>query len=67
MGRIKSAMIRKAAREIVETAPGFSTDFEHNKKLLSGSMHYKSVRNKVAGCITSMLKKQQKQTAVQNE
>ena len=63
MGRIKSTMIRKAARELVETAEGFNSNFENNKKLLKGTMPYKSVRNKVAGAIV-VLKKQQAKQAV---
>lgn len=63
MGRIKSAMIRRAARELVETTQGFSTDFESNKRLLKGTIHYKSVRNKVAGCITGLIKQQNKSSA----
>lgn len=61
MGRIKSTMIRKAARELVETAEGFNSNFENNKKLLKGTMPYKSVRNKVAGAIVVLKKRQAKQ------
>lgn len=49
MGRIKSAGIRKAALQLFETVEGFNNDFEHNKKLLNNTMHYKSTRNKIAG------------------
>jgi len=61
MGRIKSAMTRKAAREIVATAEGFNSNFENNKTLLKGTMPYKSVRNKVAGEIVNLKKKEAKQ------
>ena len=57
MGRIKSAMIRKAARELVATVDGFSGDFENNKKLLKSVFPYKSTRNKVAGCVVQLVKK----------
>lgn len=60
MGRIKSTMMRKAARELVDTVEGFSTDFENNKKLLQGTVPYKSVRNKIAGAIVVMKKQQKK-------
>jgi len=62
MGRIKSAMIRRAARELYEGVEGFTTKFEHNKKLLEKVIYYKSVRNRVAGTIVGLAKKQTLQT-----
>ena len=56
MGRIKSAMIRKAANDLVVTTEGFTTDFTNNKKLLNHVFPYKSVRNKVAGCVVQIVK-----------
>jgi len=61
MGRIRSGMIKKAARELAGTTEGFTEDFENNKKLLKGTMHYKSVRNKVAGAIVVLKKNEKKQ------
>ncbi len=58
MGRIKSAMIRKAAKDLVANVEGFSVDFENNKKMLKDIFHYKSVRNKVAGWIVQLVKQQ---------
>ena len=58
MGRIKSLMIKKAARELHEQVPDFTENFDHNRKILSGSIHYKSMRNKVAGGIVNLVKKQ---------
>ena len=50
-------MIKKAARELFGNIEGFNDSFENNKKLLKGTMHYKSVRNKVAGGIVKLVKK----------
>jgi ribosomal protein S17E len=58
MGRVKSQMIKKAARQLHEQVEDFSEDFDHNKKLLKGTIHYKSVRNKIAGGIVRLAKKQ---------
>ena len=58
MGRVKSLMIKKAARELHENIGKFSEDFEHNKRLLKGTINYKSVRNKVAGEIVCLVRKQ---------
>lgn len=56
MGRIKTLMVKKAAREIFATVEGFTEDFEKNKKLLKNTMPSKSVRNKVAGGIVRLAK-----------
>lgn len=57
MGRIKSAMIKRAAQEAYSGVEGFTEDFEHNKKLLVGTMPYKSMRNRVAGAIVRLSQK----------
>ena len=67
MGRIKSLMIKKAARELHEQVPDFTEDFEYNKKLLSGSIHYKSMRNKVAGGIVRLVRAQKQKELNKNK
>ena len=57
MGRVRSAMIKKAARQLYESEKGFTEDFDYNKKLLKGLIYYKSMRNRVAGCIVGLVKK----------
>lgn len=56
MGRVKSAMIKKASLQLFEKSGDFSEDFAHNKKVLYGTIPYKSVRNKVAGGIVRLAK-----------
>tara|TARA_Y100000310_G_C20595476_1_gene770278 strand:- start:595 stop:780 length:186 start_codon:yes stop_codon:yes gene_type:complete len=57
MGRIKSLMIKKAARQLIqEKEHKFSPDFEHNKKVLKDTMPSKPIRNKVAGYISRLLR-----------
>jgi len=58
MGRIKSTLIKKAARQLLQGENKFDTDFDHNKKMLIAGMPSKSMRNKIAGYI-SRLKKMQ--------
>jgi len=68
MGRVKSLMIKKAARQLYEQVGDFNEDFDHNKRLLKGTMPYKSVRNKVAGEIVRLARKQkQKELKVNKE
>jgi len=51
MGRIKSLMIKKAAKQlIIADSARFTDKFEDNKKSLGrGNLPSKSTRNKVAG------------------
>jgi len=60
MGRIKSTMIKKAARQLLEKEHIFNSEFEHNKKILGSTMPSKPVRNKIAGYISKLIKMQSK-------
>jgi small subunit ribosomal protein S17e len=60
MGRIKSTLIKKTAKQMLrETSEAFTESFEHNKNALRGTMPSTSIRNKVAGYL-ARLKKMQK-------
>lgn len=54
MGRIKSAMIKKAASQLYSDVEGFNEGFANNKILLKGTIASKSSRNKVAGGIVRL-------------
>ena len=59
MGRIKSTMVKKAARQLMEKDTSFNVSFEHNKKILgSNTMPSKPIRNKVAGYISRLVRMQ---------
>lgn len=58
MGRIKPLMVKKAALQLFEQVEGFNDNFENNKKLLKDTMPSKAVRNKVAGGLVRLAKKQ---------
>jgi len=60
MGRIKSTLVNRTARNLLKEGNFFSESFEQNKKMLVGTMPSKRIRNKIAGYI-SRLKKRQKQ------
>ena len=64
MGRIKQTYLKRVAEELLELYPEIfvSIDFEENKKLVG---HYtditsKSIRNKIAGYITRVVKQEAK-------
>ena len=61
MGRVRALYIKRAARELIERYPDkLATDFEGNRKfvdevLVLGHLN-KSVRNRIAGYIVTLLK-----------
>ena len=60
MGRIKSTLIKRTARNLLKEENLFSRSFEDNKKVLGMTMPSKKVRNKIVGYI-SHLKSKKKQ------
>lgn len=55
MGRIKSTLIKRTSRQLLEKSPeSFSKDFEVNKKVLGNSLPSKRLRNRVAGYISRL-------------
>lgn len=61
MGRIKTILIKRTSRQLLEKSPEtFTENFEENKKALGNStMPSKRLRNKIAGYV-ARLKKQNK-------
>lgn len=61
MGRVRALYIKRAARELIARYPGkLSTEFKGNRKfvdevLVLGHLN-KSVRNRIAGYIVTLLK-----------
>ncbi len=59
MGRIKQTYLKRIADELIETYGGeFGVEFEVNKKKVSEycTAEGKSIRNKIAGYITRVMK-----------
>jgi small subunit ribosomal protein S17e len=66
MGRIKSLLVKRSAKQLLAGSTLFTEQFTHNKKLLqAASLPSKSVRNKIAGYIARLNK--MKLVAVQRE
>ncbi len=59
MGKIKTKLIKRTAKEIIKKSVGFSESFEENKKILVGTIPSKKVRNQVAGFIARIRKQKQ--------
>ncbi|MBU3923849.1 MAG: 30S ribosomal protein S17e [Nanoarchaeota archaeon] len=52
MGRIKSKLIKRTSRQLIQNSDeSFGKTFEENKKVLKNTVPSKKVRNKIAGYI----------------
>lgn len=58
MGRIKSALIKRASHQMLREENSFNDSFENNKKILGSSMPSKKTRNKIAGYIAIVKKRE---------
>jgi len=61
MGRIKQIFLKRTAEELIkEYKDEFNTDFENNKKKVQelSNIESKKIRNKIAGYITRVMKKE---------
>ena len=61
MGRIKQTYLKRIANELLETYKGeFGKDFQKNKEKVQelSTVESKSIRNKIAGYITKVVKKE---------
>lgn len=59
MGRIKTMLVKRTSRQLVEKSPeSFAKTFGPNKKVLGSTMPSKRMRNMVAGYITRLKKNQ---------
>ena len=60
MGRIKTLLVKRTARKLLEKFPNkFTDNFEDNKKTVLSMLEIdKKIRNSVAGYITRLKKKE---------
>lgn len=68
MGKVRTKMIKRTARELFEKYPElFTRDFEHNKRVVSRLIEVKSkrVRNQIAGYITHLVAIRMKREATE--
>ena len=57
MGRIKSKLVKRTSHALLKEENKFTEKFDENKKLLSGPMPSKKIRNQIAGYIARVKKK----------
>ncbi len=59
MGKVRTSLVKRTARELLSKYPElFTGNFEHNKKVVTQLTQWSSkrLRNQVAGYITSLVK-----------
>jgi len=49
MGRIKSKLIKRTTLNLLKEENNFTDKFEENSELLKGAIHFKKMRNQIAG------------------
>ncbi len=59
MGRIKSKLVKRTAKQLLKEKNKFNDNFEENKRILKDSMPSKKIRNQIAGYITRLKKVKQ--------
>ena len=60
MGRIKTGVIKRAAKELLDQEK-FSSNFDKNKEIVKKHVSNKKSRNQIAGYITKISKSNAKQ------
>ena len=58
MGRIKPKLVKRTAHNLLKEENKFNGNFEENKKLIPNLTSSKKIRNKIAGYIARLKKKQ---------
>lgn len=65
MGKVRTTLVKRTARKLLELYPElFTRDFEHNKRVVSQIIEYRSkrLRNQIAGYITHLIKIRERKT-----
>ena len=70
MGKVRTSLVKRTARKLLEMYPDlFTGDFEHNKRVVSQLIEYRSkkLRNQIAGYITHLINRAKKRAAKMEE
>jgi ribosomal protein S17E len=54
MGKIKSKLVKRTAKNLIGKGIEFNDNFEKNKKVLGNTMPSKKLRNQMAGYLTRL-------------
>lgn len=56
MGRIKSKLVKRTGKSLLNEVNNFTDNFKENQRILIGLFPSKKIRNQIAGYITRKLK-----------
>ena len=62
MGRIKNALIKRTARNLIKEENKFTESFETNKDLLKKGMPSKRMKNEIAGYVARLKRMEREKT-----
>ncbi len=63
MGKVYTSLVKRTARKLLEMYPDlFTTDFEHNKRVVAQlvEVESKKLRNQIAGYLTRLVRLRQR-------
>lgn len=63
MGKIKTKLIKRTAKKLIEQGIEFDKDFGKNKKIIGNTMPSKKIRNQIAGYLSRFKKTEAKKKA----
>lgn len=66
MGKIKTKLIKRTGKKLIEKGIEFTGDFTKNKRILGNTMPSKKIRNQIAGYLTRFKKNEAKKKAELN-
>jgi len=58
MGRVKTTLVKRTARDLLKEENVFTQDFNRNKKVLGNILPSKRIRNMIVGYIARIKKRQ---------
>lgn len=58
MGRVKTTLVKRTARDLLKEENIFTKDFNRNKKVLGNTLPSKRIRNMIVGYIARIKKRQ---------
>ena len=61
MGRIKSTLVKRTAKKLLQEENSFNSSFKDNKKVLGPNMPSKRIRNMIAGYVTHLRRMAEKE------
>ncbi len=67
MGRIKSTLVKRASKQLLQREGLFAEEFDHNKRILGNKMPSKKIRNKIAGYIARIKRMQREQVETEQK